>query len=65
MGEGQPARLRVTFIDDQAMEVPMSDQIALVLNAGGWLAREYIARVFETDLGAANMVSRRIRKIQI
>jgi hypothetical protein len=59
------AKLWVAFTDGRAMHIPLSEQVALVLNAGGWMMREYVARVFEADLKSTNLVSRRIRMIDI
>jgi len=58
-------KLCITFEDGRSMHVPLSDQVALVLNAGGWMMREYAARVFEADLKGSNPVSQRIRMINI
>jgi hypothetical protein len=58
-------KLRLTFVGGGQVDIPMTEQVGMVLNAGGWLAREYIARVFESDLDSANVVSRRIRKIEL
>ena len=59
------AKLCITFDDGRAMHIPLSEQVALVLNAGGWMMREYAARVFEADLQGANPVSRRLRMIDV
>jgi hypothetical protein len=58
-------KLCITFDDGRAMQIPLSDQVALVLNAGGWMMREYAARVFEADLNSPNPVSRRLRMIDV
>lgn len=60
---GQP-KLRISF-GSQRIEVPLTEQVALVLNAGGWLMREYGARAFEEDLGGPNLVSRRLRQLPL
>ncbi len=62
--DGAP-KLCITFDDGRAMHIPLSDQVALVLNAGGWMMREYAARVFEADLKGANPVSDRLRMIDV
>jgi hypothetical protein len=59
------AKLCIAFDDGRAMHIPLSEQVALVLNAGGWMMREYAARTFEAELNGPNVVSRRIRMIDI
>ena len=58
-------KLWVAFSDGRAIHVPVSAQVAIVLNAGGWMMREHLAKVFEEDLNGVNLVSRRIRAIQV
>jgi len=58
--DGAP-KLCITFDDGRGMQIPLSEQVALVLNAGGWMMREYAARTFEADLQGPNRVSRRLR----
>jgi hypothetical protein len=58
-------KLEITFSDTQVVHIPLTEQVALVLNAGGWMMREHSARVFEADLGGPNLVSRRIRMIDV
>jgi hypothetical protein len=59
----QAAKLQIRFRSGRTVHIPMSDQVALVLNAGGWMMGEHCARAFEQDLGGSNLVSRRIRMI--
>ncbi len=58
-------KLQITFPGSRVAHIPLSEQVALVLNAGGWMMREHSARVFEQDLGGPNLVSRRIRMIPV
>jgi hypothetical protein len=62
--DGTP-KLCITFDDGRALHIVLSDQVALVLNAGGWMMREHAARVFEADLNGPNPVSRRLRMIDV
>jgi hypothetical protein len=62
--DGTP-KLCITFDDGRTMQIPLSDQVALVLNAGGWMMREHAARIFEADLNGPNLVSRRLRTIEV
>lgn len=58
---GAPPVVAMTLTDGQVLKMPLQPPVIALLNAGGWLMREYVAKVFEEDLGGANMVSRRIR----
>ena len=58
-------KLRIAFKEGGAIEIPLSDQVAMVLNAGGWMMREHVARTFERDLKSTNLVSRRVRQISL
>lgn len=59
-----PPMLSVTFTTGETNTFPLHPPMIAILNAGGWLMREYVAKVFEDDLGGANLVSRRIRLMQ-
>ena len=61
---GGAPKLRINW-EGEAIEVPLTDQVALILQAGGWLMREHSARIFEQDLGGSNLVSRRLRQISL
>ncbi len=60
--DGQP-KLQVTFADGKTVHIPLSEHVALVLNAGGWMMREHAARVLEAEHGAGNPMSARLRQI--
>jgi hypothetical protein len=62
MVDGQP-KLQITFADGKTVHIPLSEQVALVLNAGGWMMREHAARVLEADQGMGNAFSERLRQI--
>ena len=56
-----PALLSIRFAGGEQAQFPLHPPIIAVLNAGGWLMREYLATSFEQDLGGSNPLSRRIR----
>ena len=60
----QGPRLRIAF-GRRAIEIPVSDQVALVLSAGAWMMREFAARAYEEEWGGSNPTSRRIRSLPI
>ncbi len=55
--------LQITLSDGEVQTLPLTPPLMWVLNAGGWLMREYIARQLEADIGSSNVVSRRIRQM--
>jgi hypothetical protein len=57
---GNPPVLVITT-NGETSTVPLNAPVMALLNAGGWLMREYVARTFEADLGSTNVISRRIR----
>jgi hypothetical protein len=59
------ARLMITFADNTTVAIPMSDQVALVLNAGGWMMREYAARLFESQSKGESRIAGVIRQIPV
>ena len=50
-------KLRISF-GARAMEVPVSEQISLILSAGAWMMREFAARAYEEEWGGDNPTSR-------
>ena len=57
-------KLRISF-GNRTMEVPMSDQVALVLSAGAWMMRESAARAYDQEWGGENPTSRKLRSMPI
>ena len=55
--------LAITMIGGEVAAIPLTPPVMAILNAGGWLMREYVARTFESDLGSTNVISRRVRMI--
>ena len=55
--------LHITLSDGEVQTMPLTPPMMWVLNAGGWLMREYIAGQLESDIGSSNVVSRRIRQM--
>jgi hypothetical protein len=58
-----PPMLSITLTNGETSTLPLHPPVVALLNAGAWMMREYAARVFENDLGSANMISRRIRSL--
>ncbi len=58
---GDQPMLIITMSDGETSTIPLHPPVMALLNAGGWLMREYVARSFEADLGGPNLVSRRVR----
>ena len=58
-----PPVLSITLNNGETSTLPLHPPVVAILNAGAWMMRGYVARVFEEDLGSANVVSRRIRTL--